>query len=615
LELIFDRGMRERPSLTCALLIAVAIQALGLVGLARADDRQKQVLVLYSTRRDAQIAVLGERDLPPLLDAAVPEGVDYYSEYLDQVRFTQPDYQAAFRDFLKRKYRPQRFDLVVAMGDLPLEFVEKNRDVVFDGSPVVFYSNGPVRRGLKNATGIVVRLNFAGTLSLATRAQPEVRQVFVVTGAADGDRAYEDTARAQFRGFEPRLSFTYLSGWPTRDLEKRLGSLPQHSIVYYLVVNRDGAGENFHPLEYAERVSAAANAPTYSWIDSTINRGVVGGNLKDLQRQTHAVGELAARVLRGERADSIPISAPDLNEDEVDWRQLRRWGIDERRLPKGTIVRFREPSTWDRYKFYIVGAITVVLAQSVLIAGLLVQRARRRQAEAQVRGGQAELQKSYERIHDLGARLLNAQEGERARIARDLHDDVSQQMALLEIDLELLGRAVPTSEEELADEALRRARDIAKTVHDLSHRLHPAKLRLIGLVAALNGLQRELSQADLRITFTHDSVPSAIASEVTLCVFRVVQEALQNAVKYSRAQEVSVHLAGDQGSLILNISDDGVGFEVEKVWGKGLGLISISERLDAIGGTVRIHSSPGAGTRLDVTIPLRAGDAAEPVAV
>ena len=607
--------MRRGLPLTRALLIAAAIHALGLVGLAWADDRQKQVLVLYSTRRDAQIAVLGERDLPPLLDAAVPEGVDYYSEYIDQVRFTQPDYQAAFRDFLKRKYQPQRFDLVVAMGDLPLEFVEKNRDVLFDDSPVVFYSNGPAPRGLRNATGIVVRVNLAGTLSLVTQVQPDVRQVFVVTGAGSGEKTYEDIARSQFRAFEPQLSFTYLSGWPTRDLETHLGSLPKHSVVYYLVVNRDGAGENFHPLEYVERVSAAANAPTYSWIDSTINRGVVGGNLKDLQRQTHAIGELAARVLRGERADSIPVSSPDLNEDEVDWRQLRRWGIAEGRLPKGTIVRFREPSAWDRYRLYIVGALAVLLAQSVLIAGLLVQRARRHQAEEQVRGGQAELQKSYVRIRDLGARLLNAQEGERARIARELHDDVSQQMALLEIDLELLGRAVPIAEEDLADEALRRARDVAKSVHDLSHRLHPAKLRLIGLVAALNGLQRELSQADLEITFSHDSVPSAIASEVTLCVFRVVQEALQNAVKYSRAKNVSVHLTGGQGSLILNISDDGVGFDVDKAWGKGLGLISIAERLDAIGGTFEIHSRPGAGTRLHMTIPLRAGEAAEPVAV
>ena len=601
--------------MTRALLIAATIHSLALAGLAWADGRQKQVLVLYSTRRDAQIAVLGERDLPPLLDAGVPEGVDYYSEYIDQVRFTQPDYQAAFRDFLKRKYKPQRFDLVIAMGDLPLEFAAKNRDVVFDDSPIVFYTNGPASRPPNNATGIVVQLNFAGTLSLVSALQPDVRQVFVVSGAGSGDKAYEEAARAQFRGFEPHLSFTYLSGLPTRDLEKRLGSLPPHSIVYYVVVNRDGAAENFHPLEYAERISAAANRPTYSWVDSTMNRGVVGGNLKDLQRQTRAVGELAVRVLRGERADSIPVSSPDLNEDEVDWRQLRRWGLNEARLPPGTIVRFREPSAWDRYKFYIVGAIAIVLAQTVLIGGLLVQRARRRQAEEQVRGGQAELQKSYVRIRDLGARLLNAQEGERARIARELHDDVSQQMALLEIDLELLGRAVPVSEEDLADEALRRARDVAKSVHDLSHRLHPAKLRLIGLVAALNGLQRELSQADLRITFTHDNVPSAISSEVTLCIFRVVQEALQNAVKYSRARNVSVHLAGSPSGLVLAIADDGVGFDVDKAWGKGLGLISIQERLDAIGGTFQIHSTPGSGTRLDITVPPRAADSAETVAV
>jgi signal transduction histidine kinase len=596
-------------------LIAAAIQSLGLVAAARADERQKQVLVLYSTRRDAQIAVLGERDLPPLLDASVPEGVDYYSEYIDQVRFTQPDYQAAFRDFLKRKYQPQRFDLVIAMGDLPLEFVDRNRDVLFNESPVVFYSNGPVPRRLRNSTGIAVRLNFTGTLSLVTQLQPDVREIVVVTGAGIGEKQYEKAARAQFRAFEPRLSFTYLTGLPTRDLETRLGSLPKHSVVYYLVVSRDGAGQNFHPLDYAERVSATANAPTYSWIDSTINRGVVGGSLKDLERQTRAIGELGVRILRGERADTIPVSSPDLNQNEVDWRQLRRWGISEARLPKGTIVRFREPSAWDRYKFYIVGALAVLLAQSVLIAGLLLQRTRRRQAEEQVRGKQVELQKSYVRIRDLGARLLNAQEAERARIARELHDDVSQQMAVLEIDLELLGRTVPATEEDLADEALRRARDVAKSVHDLSHRLHPAKLRLIGLVAALNGLQRELSQADLKITFTHDNVPSAIAPEVTLCVFRVVQEALQNAVKYSHAPNVSVHLAMDQGSLVLNVSDDGVGFEVEKSWGKGLGLVSIGERLDAIGGTFQIQSRPGAGTRLDVTIPLRAGDAAEPVAV
>jgi signal transduction histidine kinase len=320
-------------------------------------------------------------------------------------------------------------------------------------------------------------------------------------------------------------------------------------------------------------------------------------------------------VLRGELADSIPTSSPDLNVTQVDWRQLRRWGISEARVPAGTLIRFREPSAWDRYTFYILIALAVVLAQTALIAGLLVQRTRRRQAEGQVRGSQTELRTSYERIRDLGSRLLNAQETERSRIARELHDDISQQMALLEIDLELLGGAVQGDAEGLAGEVLNRAQSIAKSVHDLSHRLHPAKLRLIGLVAALHGLQRELSQSHIAITFTHDNVPSTLPPELTLCLFRIVQEALQNAIKYSGAHQVSVHLSCSSDGLALTIVDDGVGFDVTAAWGKGLGLISIDERLEAIGGTFEIRSKPGAGTRLEVTVPFRVAQDTETVAV
>jgi signal transduction histidine kinase len=267
------------------------------------------------------------------------------------------------------------------------------------------------------------------------------------------------------------------------------------------------------------------------------------------------------------------------------------------------LVRFREPSAWDRYKVYIVGAAALLLAQTVLIAGLLVQGARRRQAEEQVHASQAQLRTSYERIRDLGARLLDAQETERARIARELHDDVSQQMALLTIDLELLGNGDQFQPEKLAAEALNRAHDIARSVHDLSRRLHPAKLRLIGLISALQSLQRELSHSETAITFTHDGVPSALPPDLTLCLFRVVQEALQNALKYSRAREVSVHLTGGPKALTLTIADDGVGFDVEAAWGKGLGLVSMGERLEAVGGTFEIHSKPGAGTRLEVRVP------------
>ena len=138
---------------------------------------------------------------------------------------------------------------------------------------------------------------------------------------------------------------------------------------------------------------------------------------------------------------------------------------------------------------------------------------------------------------------------------------------------------------------------------------------LIGLVSALDGLRRELSRSDIAISFSHDDVPTSLPADLTLCLFRVVQEALQNALKYSGATRVLVHLKGVPGGLALTVTDDGVGFDVSAAWNKGLGLVSMGERLEAIGGTFEIHSSPGAGTQLEATLPLGASQDTETVAV
>ncbi len=323
---------------------------------------------------------------------------------------------------------------------------------------------------------------------------------------------------------------------------------------------------------------------------------------------------MTLRVLGGERADAIPISTADTDVNQVDWRQLRRWGISESRVPRDTRVLFREPSAWDRYRVYILGAATVLLAQTLLIAGLLVQRRRRRLAEAQVRGGEEALRNTHERIRDLGSRLLHAQDTERSRIARELHDDISQQIALLSIDLELLSAAVPSDTGALAGEALDRVHEIARSVHDLSHQLHPAKLRLIGLVGALQSLQRELSRSGQTITFTHEQVPSTLPPDLTVTLFRVVQEALQNAIKHSRARTVGVHLRGGPDGLALTVADDGAGFAVDEAWGKGLGLMSIGERVEAVGGTFDIQSRAGGGTSVTITVPLASVEATVGVA-
>ena len=589
---------------TAALLVALSLLVLGWTvadASAQPDEGHQKVLVLYSIRRDARIVAVGERDFPSILGAGQPNQLDYYSEDFDRGRFPTPAFQDAFLEYLKQKYQGRRFDVVILANELPVDFIERARRELFPDTPIVFYDSARDSARPSNSTGVVATLDLADTVALAVQLQPDLRHLFVVADAYSGSPRYADLVREQLRAWESRLSVTYFEGLATSDLEQRLRALPPHSMVYYLSVDRDSTGQLFHPLDYLDRVVAASNAPVYSWVDSAMDHGIVGGSLKDQEAQIRTLAQLAVRVLGGERADSIPVVSSTLEVRQVDWRALQRWGISERRVPPDTRILFRQLSAFERYRAFIIATAIVLVGQFVLIGGLLVQRARRRRAEAQVRGSQAALQTSYERIRDLGGRLLGAQDAERARIARELHDDVGQQIALLAIDLELLGRS---SQHQVADDALARAQSLAKSVHDLSHRLHPARLRLIGLEGALQGLVHEYSQSAAAVTFTSEGVPSDLSRDVKLCLFRVVQEALQNALKYSAATSVRVHLHGDSGRLALTVTDDGAGFDPNQAWDKGLGLVSMRERVEAAGGTFAVHSAPGHGVRVEASVPV-----------
>ena len=341
-------------------------------------------------------------------------------------------------------------------------------------------------------------------------------------------------------------------------------------MILYIWHSQPDPGNVMYPDRVARLVAEAATVPVYGTSDLYIGTGVVGGVVRRTRETGTRIGEMALRILTGTRAQDIPIEAAQVA-PVVDWRQVQRWGIAASRLPAGSQILFREPSAWERYKVYIVGAVTALLAQAALIAGLLIQRARRREAEQQVRRSQAALRKSYERVRDLGSRLLDAQESERSRIARELHDDISQQLAVLKIDLKLLARTVQGDADAIAAEATKRIDEIATSVHDLSHRLHPARLRLLGLVEALDGLQGEMSRPDVTITFTHENVPPTLAPDLTLCLFRIAQEALQNALKHSKAHNVSVDLRGVSDGIALTIVDDGVGFDVDGRGAEGSG--------------------------------------------
>jgi PAS domain S-box-containing protein len=210
---------------------------------------------------------------------------------------------------------------------------------------------------------------------------------------------------------------------------------------------------------------------------------------------------------------------------------------------------------------------------------------------------------------ELGGRLINAQENERRRIARDLHDDLSQRLALISVELELFGQEPPAQPEAIAGRMQRfsgEVKSLSSEIHRLAHELHPAKLEQLGLAATVRGFCKELAAAhEFAIEFEPRDVPTSLPNEVALCLYRITQEALQNVVKHSGATSAKVELAATRGELHLIVTDDGHGFDPQAMPDNGsLGIVSMRERVRMVQGQISVQSRPGEGTRVEVRVPI-----------
>jgi PAS domain S-box-containing protein len=216
---------------------------------------------------------------------------------------------------------------------------------------------------------------------------------------------------------------------------------------------------------------------------------------------------------------------------------------------------------------------------------------------------------AQEALATVNGRLIEAQEEERHHIARELHDHIGQSLSLLAIELELMAQNPPDSIIQVrnrAHELLKRERQISADIQAISHRLHSSKLRYLGIVVAAKSFCQELSeQHKVNIDFTHTDIPPTLPEGISLCLFRVMQEALQNAVKHSGVRHFEVELRGVSDGIHLTVRDAGVGFDSGAVMNNmGLGLISMQERLSVVKGTFAIDSRPEGGTTIRARVPL-----------
>ena len=350
-------------------------------------------------------------------------------------------------------------------------------------------------------------------------------------------------------------------------------------------------------MEALERLSAIANAPVFGTEEEELGHGIIGGSLVSGRALGLETARLAARILRGESPGSItrPVIGP--GPPTFDWRELQRWQIRESQLPPGSLVRFREPSLWQRYRWYVLAALGIMLAQGATILGLVLQRARRRTAEASA--------------YELAGRLIGVQENERRAIAGKLHDGLGQDLLVIasQAQLSLSQPENPPATVNRLEEIAQTARQAIQEARQMAHDLRPGLLDELGLTKAIRATANKAGQAaGLSLAVTLVDVDGLLPPEFEVNVFRIVQETLNNVLKHAGASQAKITLTRERAHLRLVVEDDGSGFDPSRLASvgpdeRGLGLREITERARMMRGRAVIQSRPGQGTRLTVEVP------------
>ena len=317
-----------------------------------------------------------------------PYQIELYNENLETTLFSDKDSQRRFREWYVRKYRDRKPDVIIAAGRGSIKFMIDWHQAGFSNTPVVFCgSEESMIDELKpdsDFTGVWAVAQPEMTLKAALQLQPGTKHVVVVGGVGEFDRNEEAIVKKSLSSYESKLGFTYLTDLTMPMLLERLKHLPSNTVVIHTSIMEDAAGTPFiDASQSVPMVVAAANAPVFVLDDVDLGQGTVGGNLLSWASTGQTAAIMALRVLNGERPGNIPI-VKSPNVYMFDWRALQRWGFKESNLPAGSILLNRRPSAWELYKEYIIGSISLILVEALLIFGLLRQRARRRKVETEL---------------------------------------------------------------------------------------------------------------------------------------------------------------------------------------------------------------------------------------
>ena len=311
---------------------------------------KKTVLVLYGDPLSIPSNRMIEQGLTAALLSAHAWALEVFSEYLDLARFPAARYGDDIVRYLRARYGTRKPDVLITVTNTALQFVLDHRDELFPDVPIVFtavdHREVEDKEMPPNVAGLWTAWDYQRTLELALQLQPKTREVVCVAGTGVEDQAYNDEARKVLERFATDVRVRWLDKLPLLAMLDEVARLPLDSVVLYIPMLRDGAGQSVSPFEVARQLVEASRVPVYGLARPQLEQGIIGGALVDFSEIGSKTAALALRVLAGERLPVLSAPNPAIYALLINWPALKKWHVSESRIPEEATVLYRDPSLW-----------------------------------------------------------------------------------------------------------------------------------------------------------------------------------------------------------------------------------------------------------------------------
>jgi signal transduction histidine kinase len=623
------QAQKRLASRLACLLVVIAALCVAAKPLDAAEPRR--ILLLHAYNYTLPQAYLLADAARERLNQRSPQKIELYGENLDLIRFPEAGQQQLIADFLRERYAQKQPHLVMVLGGEALPFVVRHRAKFAPGVPVVFVGTSRVTLSTMQLPADVTghagdqAATVGNTLALAERLQPSARRLYIIAGSGPNDRRWQEIVRTALGSRLQKFETTYLYERSYDELLAEVSQIPRDSIVIMLTVIRDRAGRLLIPWEVTREVLKVSQAPIYSPHIFPPVQGLIGGFIETDESMARVGADIALEVLDGKNPATIPPRAAE-GHYRVDHRALQRFGLSESDLPAGTVVLNKELTLWDQYRAQVIGAAAIVLLQTALIAGLLIERERRRRAAARAETARAETGQYRENLAHL-ARVHTAGE-----MSTAIAHEVNQPLAAIKnyafaARLRLAGGFDdPAKFEELLDKIETQASRAGDVLHSLrammkKHESEPARVEVGQLIAdTLKLVEMETRKGDIRLeTSIAPDLPPVFVDGIQ--IQQVVLNLTRNAIEAmdEAGQEDSVITVGVRGNghgeIAVSVADRGPGiapddterifdpFYSTKAGGLGVGLSLCRAIIEAHGGRLWLNPNAGGGSIFQFTLP------------